>query len=608
VPEKIEDYALIGDLLTCALVGRTGSIDWLCFPRFDSNACFAALLGDDRHGHWRIAPSDGGTCARRSYRGDTLVLDNFWETAEGTARVVDFMPPRGEAPDIVRIVEGVEGRVHMSSELRIRFGYGRIVPWVRRIDGDLMAIAGPDSIHFRTPVESHGRDFTTYSDFTISKGQRVPFVLTWQASHLPPPKPVDPFRALAQTLRFWNEWTEKCQYDGEWRDAVIRSLITLKALTYAPTGGIVAAATSSLPERLHGERNWDYRYSWLRDSTFTLQALLYAGYHDEARAWREWLLRAIAGDPAKLQIMYGIMGERHLSEYEADWLPGYEGSSPVRIGNAAVDQFQLDVWGEVLDSLYLARGSGLEIEDEAWRLQAALVRFLETCWQKPDEGIWEVRGGRQQFVHSKVMAWVGLDRAVRSVQRWKVEGPVARWKSVRDQIHADVCANGFNEDLGAFTQYYGSTTLDAALLLIPQVGFLPPDDPRVTGTIEAIRLELCENGFVKRYSTERGVDGLTGDEGAFLACSFWLADDLHLIGQDDEARKMFESLLGIRNDVGLLAEEYDPQSGRQLGNTPQAYSHVALVNTARNLSQHGKHAGRRHRHEPTHHAEGRTNS
>jgi len=587
VAERIEDYALIGDTYTAALVGRTGSIDWLCFPRFDSPACFAALLGEERHGHWRIAPADGGSCTRRRYRGETLVLETEWQTATGTVRVIDFMPPRGEAPDIVRIVEGVEGAVEMSSELRLRFDYGRTVPWVRTLKGQLVAVAGPNAVSLRSPVPSHGHDFATFSDFTVGKGDRVPFVLTWRESHKPPPRAVDAESALTETEAWWTEWMTNCTYDGEWREAVVRSLITLKALTYSPTGGIVAAATTSLPEDIGGVRNWDYRYCWLRDATFTLQALLYSGFHSEAKAWRDWLLRAVAGDPGGLQILYGLSGERQINEYELPWLPGYEGSAPVRVGNAAVEQFQLDVWGETLDGLYLARVSGLSLDDDAWRLQQALVNYLEGHWNSPDDSLWEIRGPSQHFVHSKVMAWVGVDRAVRTIENLSATGPVDRWRRLRDEIHQDVCDKGYDAGRGTFTQYYGSKGLDASLLLIPQVGFLPPTDERVVGTVRAVQRELLSDGYLQRYDTGRGVDGLPGGEGAFLACTFWLADDLHLIGEEEEARALFERLLALRNDVGLLAEEYDPALGRQVGNTPQAFSHVPLVNTARALSRSG---------------------
>jgi len=598
VAERIENYAVIGDMQTAALVGKTGSIDWLCFPRFDSGACFAALLGDEGNGHWLLAPVGKRAATRRRYRGDSLVLESEWETADGAVRVIDFMPPRGEAPDVVRIVEGLDGAVPMTSELRLRFEYGSVVPWVRRVDGDLAAVAGPDAIWLRTPVETYGRDMTTYADFTVRKGDRVPFVLTWKASHLPAPEPVHAEHALFQTLDFWADWMSSCSYDGEWRDAVIRSLITLKALTYEPTGGIVAAATTSLPESIGGVRNWDYRYCWLRDATFTLQALLYSGFPEEARAWREWLLRAIAGNPDDLQIVYGVAGERRLPEFEVPWLAGYEGSRPVRVGNAAVDQFQLDVWGEVMDSLYQARESGLELDDDSWRMQRALMHFLESSWDEPDDGIWEVRGGRQHFVHSKVMAWVAADRAVKTVERTTLEGPIDRWRALRHSIHEAVCEKGYDADRNTFTQYYGSRGLDASLLLIPQMGFLPAKDPRVVGTVEAIQRELCADGFVLRYDTSGNVDGLPGREGAFLACTFWLADDLHMIGRTDEARGLLERLLDLRNDVGLLAEEYDPVDRRLLGNVPQAFSHVPLVNTARNLSRTGKRRGRLARHDP----------
>ncbi|PPK97468.1 GH15 family glucan-1,4-alpha-glucosidase [Kineococcus xinjiangensis] len=586
---RIEDYGVLGDLQTAALVGRDGSIDWLCLPRFDSAACFAGLLGDDGHGMWRLAPTAGGMCTRRHYRGDSLILETEWETPEGTVRVIDFMPPRGEAADIIRIVEGVSGRVPMHMELRLRLDYGQVVPWVRREDGDLAAIAGPDALWLSTPAPLEGRDFTTFSDFSVAAGDRVPFVLTYAPSHGPRPHPVHAENALAETERFWARWMEDFHYDGHdarWDEAVRRSLVVLKGLTYAPTGGIVAAATTSLPEWIGGSRNWDYRYCWLRDATFTLQALLGTGFVAEAEAWREWLLRAVAGDPAKLQIMYGIDGTRRLPEFELDWLPGYEGSGPVRVGNLAADQFQLDVWGEVLDGLHLSRSAGLPATESAWRMQRALLDFLEGNWREADWSLWEVRGEPRHFVHSKVMAWAGVDRAVQAVERFGLDGPVDRWKRVRDEIHAEVCANGFDAERNTFTQFYGSQGLDAALLLIPEVGFLPFEDPRVVGTVDAVQRELCRDGFLLRYDTtsDGGVDGLPGEEGAFLACTFWLADALHGIGRTREAVELFERLLALRNDLGLLAEEYDPVSGRQLGNTPQAFSHVGLVNTARHLS------------------------
>ncbi|MFD0899525.1 glycoside hydrolase family 15 protein [Actinomadura sediminis] len=581
---RIEDYGLLGDLETAALVGRDGSIDWLCLPRFDSPACFAALLGDEHAGFWRIAPAAGGLCTRRRYRGDSLILETEWETPEGTIRLIDAMPRRGEAADVVRIVEGVSGRVPVHMALRLRFDYGRIVPWVRRRDGQLNAIAGPDAAWLDTPVPLEGREETTYADFAVSAGERVPFVLTYRASHEPYPHPVDPEQALADTEAFWADWIEGFRYEGRWPEAVRRSLITLKALTYHPTGGIVAAATTSLPEQLGGSRNWDYRFCWLRDATFTLQALLGTGFVAEAKAWREWLLRAVAGNPADLQIMYGIDGTRRLPEYELDWLSGYEGASPVRIGNAASGQFQLDVWGEVLEGLHLAREARIEADETAWDVQRALLDFLEGHWRDPDDSLWEVRGDPRHFVHSKVLAWTGVDRAVQAVERHGLDGPVDRWRALRETIHRDVCENGYDARRNTFTQFYGSDALDAATLLIPQVGFLPWGDPRVVGTVEAIERDLYRDGFVLRYDTAAGVDGLPGHEGAFLACTFWFADALHGIGRTADAEELFGRLLDLRNDLGLLSEEYDTVARRQVGNTPQAYSHVGLVNTARHLS------------------------
>ncbi|MEU9082056.1 glycoside hydrolase family 15 protein [Streptomyces sp. NPDC048357] len=585
--QPIEDYALIGDLMTSGLVGRDGSIDWLCLPRFDSAACFAKLLGDEENGHWRIAPVDaenGEPCTRRAYVDGTLVLVSYWVTDTGTVKVIDFMPQRDGAPDVVRIVEGISGTVRMHSTLRLRFDYGNVVPWVRRVEEDRVAIAGPDAVWFRSdpPVRTWGEANSTRSQFPVSAGRRVAFVLTWHPSHEPCPDPCDPFAALEQGLADWREWSSQCRYEGPYKEAVNRSLITLKALTYAPTGGIVAASTTSLPEELGGVRNWDYRYCWLRDSTLTLGSLLATGYLDEARAWRAWLLRAAAGDPADLQIMYGIAGERRIPESELPWLGGYASSAPVRVGNAAVDQLQLDVYGEVIDSLHVARSAGLPSERHAWRIQLALLDFLERNWQRPDEGLWEVRGPRRHFVHSKVMAWVAADRAVQALEHdSSMPGDVERWRAMRDAVHLDVCTKGYDPERGTFTQYYGSSELDAATLLIPRTGFLPPDDPRVIGTVDAVRAELGRTGLVRRYTTEGpAVDGLPGDEGAFLACSFWLADALYLTGREKEARDLFERLLAVRNDVGLLAEEYDPHTGRQLGNFPQAFSHVGLVNTA----------------------------
>ncbi|MEU9995046.1 glycoside hydrolase family 15 protein [Streptomyces sp. NPDC050848] len=582
--QSIDDYALIGDLQTAALVGRDGSIDWLCLPRFDSAACFAALLGDEENGHWRIAPKGATTCTTRGYAGDSLVLETYWETRTGTVKVVDFMPQRDEWPDVMRIVEGVSGSVEMSGVLRLRFDYGSIVPWVRRSDGHRVAVAGPDSVWLRSepPVKTWGQQFSTCSSFTVDAGQKVAFVLTWHPSHQPRPELIDPFGALDECLTDWRDWAARCAYQGPYREAVLRSLITLKALTYAPTGGIVAAPTTSLPEELGGVRNWDYRSCWLRDSTLTLGALLSAGYVDEAAAWRDWLLRAVAGDPADLQIMYGPGGERRLPEMELPWLRGYGESAPVRIGNAAVEQFQLDVYGEVMDSLHMAREAGIPPGAHAWNLQLSLLGFLESTWRAPDEGLWEVRGARRHFVHSKVMAWVAADRAVRTLEADpSLRGDPARWRLMRDEIHAEVCAKGYDPERNTFTQSYGSRELDAATLLIPRVGFLPPDDPRVVGTVDAVREELTHGGFVRRYSTEGGsVDGLPGGEGTFLVCSFWMADALRMTGREDEARELFERLLALCNDVGLLAEEYDPVARRQLGNFPQAFSHIGLVGTA----------------------------
>ena len=585
MPLRIEDYALISDRLTAALVGRDGSIDWLCFPRFDSEAVFAGLLGSDDNGHWRLAPQAGGTCTSRRYRGDTLVLESEWVTPEGTVRVVDFMPERDEAPDVVRIVEGVEGRVDMRSELRLRFGYGDVVPWVRHLDGMLAAVAGPDAVWLASDVAHHGRDFASRADFTVEAGQRRTFVLTWNPSYQHRPQPVDPVAALAETMRFWQAWADRCTYEGPYREAVLRSLLTLKAMTYAPTGGIVAAVTTSLPEEIGGSRNWDYRFCWLRDAAFTLQALVRTGYTDEAAHWREWLLRAIAGSPERLQILYGIAGERQAPERELPWLAGFEGSLPVRVGNGAVDQRQLDVYGEVMDTLWLARSCGLAQDQDAWRMQRGLMNWLESGWKEPDEGLWEVRGPRRHFTHSKVLAWVAADRAVRTVETMDLAGPLDRYRALRDDIHAEVCERGFDPARGTFTQSYGSKALDASLLLIPQVGFLPPDDERVRGTLRAVMADLSVDGMVRRYDTDDTDDGVPGDEGAFLACSFWLADALVLDGQVGAGRARFETLLSLRNDVGLLAEEYDAGAARQLGNVPQAYSHLALVNSALHLAQ-----------------------
>ncbi|GAA1304255.1 glucoamylase [Planotetraspora silvatica] len=582
----IEDYALIGDMQSAALIGRDGSIDWLCLPRFDSPACFAKLVGDESNGFWRLAPTGQETATRRGYVKDTLILETVWETPTGTVKVIDFMPPRHDNPDLVRIVEGVSGTVEMTAEIRIRFDYGRIIPWVRRSDGALHAIGGPDSVWIHAPVQLKGSGYRHTGTFTVSAGERQAFVFTWHPSHQPQPDRIDAVEELAETKLIWAEWVSQCGYTGPWRDEVVRSLITLKALTYRPTGGIVAAPTTSLPEHIGGVRNWDYRFCWLRDAAMTLDALTDSGYIDEAGAWRDWLLRAVAGRPEDLQVMYGVAGERRLPELTLDWLSGYEDSAPVRIGNGAADQLQLDVYGEVVNCLYQARKKGLPPDDHAWSIVRRLMDFLERSWDQPDEGLWEVRGPRRHFVHSKVMAWVAADRMVRIVEELGRTGPVERWRAMRDRIHAEVCDKGFDAERGTFTQSYGSRELDAALLLIPIVGFLPPEDPRVVGTIDAIERELMTDGFVLRYpiAESNDVDGLPGAEGAFLACSFWLAEALALVGRKDEALELFERLLALCNDVGLLAEEYDPVEGRQLGNFPQAFTHIHLIRTAYALS------------------------
>ena len=581
---RIEDYGLIGDLQTAALVGRNGSIDWLCFPRFDSGACFAALLGDEDNGRWLLAPAGEVRRVERRYREHTLVHELDFHTDEGSVRVIDFMPLRGVDPDVVRIVEGLAGEVRMRMQLVIRFDYGWIVPWVRRIaEGARIAIAGPDALALQAPVELYGENFTTVAEFTVAAGERVPFTLTWFPSHHEAPAPIDPEQALEDTCDFWREWAGTCTYNGHWREPVIRSLMVLKAMTYAPTGGIVAAPTTSLPEKLGGVRNWDYRYCWLRDATFALDALVDHGFIDEARGWRSWLLRAVAGNPDDLQIMYGPAGERRLLELELDWLPGYEESRPVRIGNGASKQFQLDVYGEVLDVLHQARMRKLEQDEDSWALQRRLLESLEERWREPDEGIWEVRGPRRHFTHSKVMAWVGFDRGIKAVEDFGHEGPVNRWRELRAEIHAEVLSRGFDRELNSFVQSYESERLDASLLTIPIVGFLPPDDPRVRGTLEAIRRELYQDGFVQRYSHDEAaeiVDGLPPGEGAFLLCTFWFIDNLALLGELDEAYELFGRMVALRNDLGLLSEEYDVELGRFCGNFPQAFSHIGLINTA----------------------------
>jgi GH15 family glucan-1,4-alpha-glucosidase len=586
----IEDYAIIGDLETAALVGRDGSVDWLCLPRFDSPACFAALLGTRDNGYWRLSPAGADTCNRRAYRGDSLILDSFWETASGAVKVTDFMPPRTGPPCLVRRVECLAGSVDMRGELSLRFHHGRVVPWTRSTETYTIAVAGPDSVWLgadqQVRVRTEG-DRTLF-DFRISAGEHLALMLIWSPSHLPVPGRGDPHAALRATVDFWEDWTAKCRYRGPWREAVVRSLITLKALTYAPTGGIVAAPTTSLPECIGGERNWDYRFCWLRDSTLTLSCLLRSGFRDEAVAWLDWLLRSIAGDPADLQALYGLAGQRLLHESEALWLPGYQGSQPVRFGNAAVNQLQLDVYGEVLDTLHLALRAGIPIQHHMWSLVNSLMSYLGEHWREPDDGVWEVRGSRRHFVHSKVMAWVAADRALRMAHMLGLNGSVGRWMGMRREVHQEVCREGWDDRQRSFVQSYGSQALDASALLIPKLGFLPADDERVLSTVEAIR-SLEDHGFLRRYAYVRhgvhGVDGLHGPEGTFVGCSLWFADALAATGRPQEACEMFERVLDIRNDVGLLSEQWDPERHQQLGNTPQAFSHISLVDTAFSLGR-----------------------
>jgi GH15 family glucan-1,4-alpha-glucosidase len=584
--QRIEDYALISDCATAALVGRNGSIDWLCLPRFDSGACFAALLGKPEHGRWLIAPADPNPRVERRYLDGSLILLTSFETPEGAVELVDFIAHYHGFSDVVRLVRGLRGRVKMYTEFILRFDYGANVPWVERLpEGGIAAIGGPERVILRTPARLRGEDLKTVGEFEIGAGETIPFVMSYGLSHLPPRPPIDPEQALRRVETFWQRWSSRCCPAGPWTEAVKSSLVALKGLTYTTTGGIVAAATTSLPEKLGGNRNWDYRYCWLRDATFTLLALMHAGYYDEARGWRDWLFRAVAGSPDQIQIMYGLGGERRLMEWEVPWLPGYEGSRPVRVGNAAVNQVQLDVYGEILDALYLAHQHGFPTTERGVAIGQAALGHLAAIWREPDEGIWEVRGPPQHFTHSKVMAWVAFDRAIKILESSKAEGPIEEWRRLRDEIHEDVCRNGFDPELGSFVQAYGSKSLDASLLLVPLVGFLPPTDPRIVGTIHAIEKHLLVDGFVMRYHTGEGVDGLPPGEGAFLACSFWLADNYIFQGRISEARDLFERLLSLRNDVGLLAEEYAPSLGRQLGNFPQAFSHVALINTAFNLTR-----------------------
>ena len=583
-PQTIEDYALVGDCHSAALVAKNGSIDWLCLPRFDSPACFASLLGTPNHGLWSIAPVEPVAATRRRYRDGTLILETDVETAEGAVTLTDFMPG-AEVPRLVRIVVGRRGAVRMRSELRIRFDYGSIIPWKQRVDGGMQAVAGPDLLRLTTPVALAIENERTLADFVIREGERVPLVLAWSPSHQAVPDAIDAELALSQTDAAWRAWAARCTYRGPYKDIVVRSLLTLKALTYAPTGGIVAAPTTSLPEQPGGVRNWDYRLCWLRDATFTLYSLLSAGYVEEATAWRDWLLRAIAGNPSQVQILYGLHGERRTPESEIPWLPGYQGSRPVRVGNAASEQLQLDVFGEVMDALHYSRRVGIDGLEAEWALQKSLMDRLEGVWMEPDEGIWEVRGPRRHFTHSKVMAWVAIDRAIHEVEQFGLAGPVDRWKALRAEIHASACRDGFDAELGSFVQYYGAKEVDASLLMIPLVGFLPANDPRVAGTVRAVERHLLRDGFVTRYTPKAHIDGLPAGEGAFLACSFWLADNYVVAGRHQEAEELFERLVGLSNDVGLLSEEYDPASRCLVGNFPQAFSHVALVNTALNLAR-----------------------
>ena len=594
---RIEDYAMIGDLGSAALIGRGGSIDWLCWPRFDSDACFAALLGKPENGRWMIAPKDGAAKITRRYRPNTLILETHFETAAGAATLIDFMPPREGNSHLVRLLVGERGRIDFHGELILRFGYGAIIPWVTRIDDHtLRAIAGPDMAVLRSSVILHGENFRTVGDFTVAANEKVSFSLSYALSHKDLPEPVDVQERLRATEAFWIGWTGKCKISGLWDEAVTRSLITLKALTFAPTGGMVAAPTTSLPECIGGERNWDYRYCWLRDATLTLLALMNGGYYEEAQMWREWLLRAAAGSPSQIQIMYGIRGERRLTEWRVPWLPGYENSRPVRIGNAAHNQLQLDIFGEVMDALHQARKGGLGAVETGWDLQQEFLLHLEKIWREPDEGIWEVRSGPEHFTYSKAMAWLAFDRAVKSAEIYNLPGPIDRWREVRAKIHRDVCEKGFDAERGSFMRAYGSPHLDASLLLLPAIGFLPPEDVRVRGTVEAIERDLVVDGLVLRYNTAVAADGLPAGEGVFLACSFWLADAYLMLGRQDDARRLFERLLTLRNDLGLLSEQYEPRSRRLVGNFPQAFSHLALVNSASNLGHHIKPAEQRSDH------------
>ena len=591
---RIEDYAMIGDLGSAALVSRDGSIDWLCWPRFDSDACFAALLGTPEHGRWRIAPKNSATRVTRRYRPNTLILETRFETDEGVATLIDFMPPRRQHAHLMRIVKGERGKVAFHSELILRFANGAIVPWVTRVDDTtIRGIAGPDMAVLRSLARMRGENFKTVGHFTVARGEELPFVLSFTRSHENLPEPIDVFDCLRASEQFWTEWAGRNKIQGPWDEAVTRSLIVLKSLTYAPTGGMAAAPTTSLPEYIGGPRNWDYRYCWLRDATLTLLALMNAGYYDEAQAWREWLLRAAAGSPRQIQIMYGMRGERRLTEWEVPWLPGYENSKPVRIGNAAHGQLQIDIFGEVMDALHQARQGGLGSNEAGWAMQREFLLHLASIWHEPDEGLWEVRSGREHFTHSKAMAWLAFDRAIRSAERFNLPGPVEEWRKIRERIHTDVCSRGFDSELGSFVRAYGSKELDASLLLLPAIGFLPPNDPRIISTVEAIERRLMVKGLVLRYDSATASDGLPAGEGVFLACSFWLADAYLMLGRDGDALRLFNHLLSLRNDVGLLSEQYEPRTRRLVGNFPQAFSHLALVNTASNLAHHQKPAEQR---------------
>jgi GH15 family glucan-1,4-alpha-glucosidase len=593
LPCNIEDYGLIGDCETAALVGRDGSIDWLCWPAFDSEACFSALLGTPKNGRWLIAPSEDVTKSSRQYWDDTLILETRFETANGVVAIIDFMPPRGEASDIVRLVRGVRGRVKLRMELVIRFGFGTDIPWVKRTeDGALLAICGQDMTVLRTPVKTRGEDMTTVTEFEVGEGETIPFVLTYGPSHLEVPAPIDPAQALQDTMEFWTEWSGRCTYQGESRDLVMRSLITLKALTFAPTGGIVAAPTTSLPEKLGGARNWDYRYCWLRDATFTLLALMNSGYTEEASAWHNWLLRAVAGSPANMQIMYGIMGQRRLLEWEAAWLPGYEGAQPVRVGNAAHAQLQLDVYGELIDAFHQSRVAELQLDAGTWDLECTVLDHLAEVWNQPDHGVWERRGDGAHYVSSKVMTWVAFDRGIKSAEQFGFKAPLERWRSLRDEIHREVCDKGFDRELNSFVESYGSQLLDASILLLPSVGFLPASDPRVRGTLAAIEKYMMRDGFVLRHDPREISEEIQPIEGAFLACTLWLADAYVLAGEIGQAQILFDRVVAVANDLGLLAEEFDSGAGRQTGNFPQALTHIALINTAHNLSDAKKPAAK----------------